>query len=187
MGRHFFGQRSVTDSITALLNAAGSDCGPAEFHGLIVAHAALVDPARKTLSQQAVADWLALEGVNQDLMLKTAALHQAALESLEEFSDFDLTLLLPDDSAPMDERFSELTCWCSGFLHGLGLAQHAADILAQDDIREMLEDLAAIARSLAPVPESEDNESDFMEILEYIRVVVLSIATESERCQSRPA
>ena len=88
----------------------------------------------------------------------------------------------------MDERFSELTCWCSGFFARSGFgATLPADILAQDDIREMLEDLAAIARSLAPVPESEDNESDFMEILEYIRVVVLSIATESERCQSRPA
>ena len=177
----------MTDSITALLNAAGSDCGPAEFHGLIVAHAALADRNQNKVSQKTVADWLMLGSVNQDLMSKTAALHQAAVESIEEFSDFDLALLLPDDSAPMDERFSELTCWCSGFLHGLGVAQHAGDILEQADIREMLEDLAAIARSLAPVPESEDNESDFMEILEYIRVVVLSIATESERCQSRPA
>jgi uncharacterized protein YgfB (UPF0149 family) len=87
----------------------------------------------------------------------------------------------------MDERFSELTCWCSGFLHGLGLAQHAEGLLAQPDIREMLEDLAAIARSLAPVPDSEDNESDFMEILEYIRVVVLTIAIDSEPSPIRPA
>jgi uncharacterized protein YgfB (UPF0149 family) len=87
----------------------------------------------------------------------------------------------------MDERFSELTCWCSGFLHGLGLVQHAEGLLAQPDIREMLEDLATIARSLAPVPDSEDNESDFMEILEYIRVVVLTIAMDAEPSPSRPA
>jgi len=113
----------VTDSITALLKAAGSDCGPAEFHGQIVAHAALADRGQRKLPQQIVADWLAVSAVSQDLMAVTAELHQAAIESLEEFSDFNLTLLLPDDNAPMDERFSELTCWCSGFLHGLGLAQ----------------------------------------------------------------
>jgi uncharacterized protein YgfB (UPF0149 family) len=67
------------------------------------------------------------------------------------------------------------------------LAQHAEGLLAQPDIREMLEDLAAIARSLAPVPDSEDNESDFMEILEYIRVVVLTIAIDSEPSPIRPA
>jgi uncharacterized protein YgfB (UPF0149 family) len=181
------GQQSVTDSITDLLKAAGSDCGPAEFHGQIVAHAALADRRQKKLPQQTVADWLALTTVSEDLMQVTSKLHQAAVESLEEFSDFDLTLLLPDDDAPMDERFSELTCWCSGFLHGVGLAQHAEGLLAQPDIREMLEDLAAIARSLAPVPDSEDNESDFMEILEYIRVVVLTIAIDAEPSPSRPA
>ena len=73
----------MTDSITDLLKAAGSDCGPAEFHGQIVAHAALADRRQKKLPQQTVADWLALTSVSQDLMQVTAELHQAAVESLE--------------------------------------------------------------------------------------------------------
>jgi uncharacterized protein YgfB (UPF0149 family) len=41
----------------------------------------------------------------------------------------------------------------------------------------MLSDLAAIAGMMAPVPDSEANEGDFIEIVEYVRIVVLTLAT----------
>ena len=85
----------------------------------------------------------------------------------------------------MDDRFSELTCWCNGFLQELRVNQGSKDWLDDPDLQEMLSDLSQIGGSLAPVPDSEANENDYFEIIEYVRVVVLSIATEAQRSQMR--
>ena len=81
----------------------------------------------------------------------------------------------------IDDRFSELTCWCSGFLRGLALAESARGLIDQPEHQEMLSDLAAIAGMMAPVPDSEANEGDFIEIVEYVRIVVLTLATEARQ------
>ena len=49
----------------------------------------------------------------------------------------------------------------------------------------MRSDLSQIGQSLAPVPDSEANENDYFEIIEYVRVVVLSVATEAQRSKMR--
>ena len=53
------------------------------------------------------------------------------------------------------------------------------------DFQEMRSDLSQIGQSLAPVPDSEANENDYFEIIEYVRVVVLSVATEAQRSKMR--
>ncbi len=167
------------------LIALGSDCGPGEFHGFVVARAALFGASEAMLPREVVMAWLEVSALSDSLHQVASSLYETAVESLEEFSDFDLALLLPDDETAMDDRFSELTCWCNGFLEELQASQSSNDWLMGPDYQEMLSDLSQIGQSLDPVPDSEANENDYFEIIEYVRVVVLSVATEAQRSKMR--
>jgi uncharacterized protein YgfB (UPF0149 family) len=110
------------------------------------------------------------------------ALHEALTEAwrstVAQFEDeeFGFTLWLPDDDEPLEERTVALARWCSGFLAGLGSGGQL-DALSEE-AREAIGDLQDIARAelSAPPgdgPESEEDETAFAEIVEYVRVVAL--------------
>ncbi len=110
------------------------------------------------------------------------ALHEALTEAWQstvaQFDDeeFGFTLWLPDDDEPLEERTVALARWCSGFLAGLGSGGQL-DALSEE-AREAIGDLQDIARAelSAPPgdgPESEEDETAFAEIVEYVRVVAL--------------
>jgi uncharacterized protein YgfB (UPF0149 family) len=91
--------------------------------------------------------------------------------------DFGFQLLLPPDTAPLPERAEALGQWCEGFLAGLVLAgqgQQQWDKLPAELV-EGFNDLASIAQM---GPADEDAERDLMELLEYVRLVVLSAYAE---------
>ncbi len=91
--------------------------------------------------------------------------------------DFSFQLLLPSDSEPLAERAAALAQWCEGFLAGLALAgqsqQHWGKLPAE--LVEGFDDLAAIAQ-LGPA--DDDAERDLVELVEYVRLVVLSANAE---------
>lgn len=101
------------------------------------------------------------------------------LENLEEFSDFDFSLLLPDDEAPISERAQSVGLWCSGFLSGFGETGRQLDVNDKSDVHEAMRDLASIAAMTDDVPEGEENEADLMEIVEFVRVSTLLIFAET--------
>ena len=51
----------------------------------------------------------------------------------------------------------------------------------------MLQDLAAIAQVQDALEESEDGESDYMEVMEYLRVAPLLLFSECVKQDSAPA
>ena len=54
----------------------------------------------------------------------------------------------------------------------------------------MLQDLASIAQVQSALEESEDGESDYMEVMEYLRVAPLLLFTECGKtapAQSKPS
>jgi hypothetical protein len=91
--------------------------------------------------------------------------------------DFGFQLLLPPDSCAIRLRAQALGQWCAGFLSGLALAGQDAGRWAQmpAELAEGLNDLASIAQIEAG---EDDAESDFMELCEYVRMVVLSAFAE---------
>ena len=76
-------------------------------------------------------------------------------------------LLLPSDDAPLAERAVALGQWCQGFLAGFGLT--AGDRALSSEAMEVLQDLSAIAQIQDSLEESEDGETDYMEVMEYLR------------------
>ncbi|MGB0713108.1 MAG: UPF0149 family protein [Gammaproteobacteria bacterium] len=93
-------------------------------------------------------------------------------------------LYLPDDDTDLDERLHHVSHWCQGFLVGVGLG--GADQSAMpEDSAEILRDVAAISRARAEGLEGEDDEQDFMEIVEYLRTAVLLVGEELQSLRPR--
>ena len=125
----------------------------------------------------AYSDWLIGGGERADaeLVQWLDQLFEATLTELEEFSDFQFRILMPDDDASIDARSQALKSFCAGFLSDLG-SYHF-----DEEVTEALTDLERIAALREEVGESEENESDLFEIVEFVRVSVLFIFTENAR------
>jgi uncharacterized protein YgfB (UPF0149 family) len=90
---------------------------------------------------------------------------------------FGFEPLLPDvDAVPA--RAAALVEWCRGFVGGLGLAGNDASDTLSDDSQEVLADLSRIAASDLSSGDGDDDEADFTEVLEYVRMGVLLLQSE---------
>lgn len=116
-------------------------------------------------------DWL---GADVDAVLEghLNTLFDATEAELDEFSDFQFRVLMPDDDVAIDIRSKSLKSFCAGFLSGFGATKSG------DDGKEALADFERIAALRETVEESEENEADLFEIMEYVRVSVLLIFAE---------
>ena len=170
-------QNSPYDAFTKLLSSSGHPCSPAELHGVLL--------GRSCTGVGFDADnWLA--DVAELLETEPSENVRNALIGLQEMvkgeltsDDMTVVLLLPTDDAPLTERAAALGQWCQGFLSGFGLTRRAYSL--SDEANEVLRDLAAIAQVQDALEESEDGESDYMEVMEYLRVAPLLLFTETKK------
>jgi len=83
---------------------------------------------------------------------------------------------LPGDDETLEDRTMALSQWCSGFLAGLGSGGDDTLEALSDDASEALRDLQQISTAdVTDTTESEEDENAFVEIVEYIRIVILMI------------
>jgi yecA family protein len=101
--------------------------------------------------------------------------------SLLASDDYEFDLLLPDDDVSLSEQVEALTYWCQGFLMGVGFT-HATSELSKE-AREILKDMIEFTK-LDTEAEGEEDESDFMEITEYMRSAVLLLRSELNQSSS---
>ena len=125
----------------------------------------------------------------------------AHISTMQQLSDMDLgfNLWLPDDDQPLEERTDALAQWCTGFLAGIGLGGELPAL--SEEAVEALEDMRQIARANYPkiaitdadraevmdfaaddlddeIHGDDSDETAFMEIVEYVRVVTLMMCEE---------
>ena len=116
----------------------------------------------------------------EDLRTALADAWRSTLAQLDD-EEMGFALWLPDDEDPLEDRTIALARWCSGFLAGLGSGGQI-DALS-GDAREAIGDLQEIARaelssSTAGQEGSEEDERAFAEIVEYVRVVAMTLREE---------
>ncbi len=119
-----------------------------------------------------------LELVSEPAAGLVTALEKLLNSSRRQLADeeFSLSLWLPGDDEILEERTLALGQWCSGFLAGIGSGGDDNLVAMSDASREALADLQQIARAeVTDTTESEEDEGAFVEIVEYIRVVILTI------------
>lgn len=167
-------QNSPYNAFATLLSTSGHPVSPAELHGLLL--------GRSCAGAGFEADsWLVdaaelLEGEPQDNVRNALIGLQEMVKGELTSDDMTVVLLLPTDDAPLTERAIALGQWCQGFLAGFGLTYRANALSVE--ATEVLQDLAAIAQVQDALEESDDGESDYMEVMEYLRVAPLLLFTE---------
>ena len=170
-------QNSPYYAFATLLSSSDHPISPAELHGLLLGRSCAgsgFDPD----------EWLTdaadlLGGELQDNIRNALIGLQEMVKGELTSDDMTVVLLLPGDDAPLGERAIALGEWCQGFLAGFGLI--ARDSALSAEAMEVLQDLAAIAQVQDALEESEDGESDYMEVMEYLRVAPLLLFTESKK------
>ena len=161
-------------AFAALLVNSGYTVSPAELHGLLLGRSCAgagfeIDPW--------LVDAAELLGAAPEDNVRQALIGLQEMVKTElASSDVTVVLLLPSDDAPLSERAVALGQWCQGFLGGFGLT--AGDKALSAEAMEVLQDLSAIAQVQNALEESEDGESDYMEVMEYLRVAPLLLFSE---------
>ena len=164
--------------IASLFDSLNIDLSPAEVHGRICAAVVLnpkghdkafVEPILKQLQAGGMMTEDTQEGAIADLVLITYS------QLVEDDCRFEL--LLPSDETSFGARVKALSLWCAGFLSSLGEFGLKKETLDEEDLNSFLSDLAQIA--VVPVKEeqkgTERDESDYVELVEYVRVGVISL------------
>jgi uncharacterized protein YgfB (UPF0149 family) len=160
-------------------NLVGS---PAELHGFLAGSAS----SGKLLSAdsliETVAKFLEVSSERvEDLGTMLIELYQFSVNQINN-NDYEFSPILPDDDFILSERLASMGEWCQGFLYGLGSSELFSNLEIQKNISEALDDLASISNVHVSDDQYEgdetDNEANYIEIVEYIKIAVLTIFTE---------
>ncbi len=173
-------QKADFFTLNELLLNLGAICSPSELQGVLCGRVCGGDVPEES-------DWL--EQVVEYLDIAHAPLedeHREALNYL--YSDtrrlmddvnFGFSPLLPSDESSIARRTQELGSWCEGFLHGLGVSGLSGNAKLSPDAADALRDLAQISQvDVETDDEIEENEVYWQELVEYVKVAVLTIYTE---------
>ncbi|MEA3406217.1 MAG: YecA family protein [Pseudomonadota bacterium] len=108
-------------------------------------------------------------------------------------SGFELNLCIPEDETDIIARAAMLGHLCEGVLYGLGLVGRLQDAeeSVSKDVSEIVNDFGDIARidieALAQAKELGDaEESDLMQLVEFVRIGVMMINEELNPTQAAP-
>lgn len=122
------------------------------------------------------------ESLNIDLYGELASrvmqLYSVTAAALQD-DDYVFHPLLPDDDEEIALRTAALASWCEGFLAGFAYRVAVVDAsaaLQSGEVGEVLRDIAAMAQAEAgDYDDEEDAESNFSELVEYLRVAVINV------------
>jgi len=122
-------------------------------------------------------------------------LHELYLETDKTLngSGFELVLCLPDDNEDLAYRAGMIGQWCEGFLYGMGLVGQSDQKMSKE-VGELysdfgniagieVSDLATDAMSEADI---EQAESDVMQLIEFVKIGVLTINEELNPVEGSP-
>lgn len=153
------------ESLQASLSNLELDQLPPEYHGILCGMLCYRDDAPQDLG-------LAMEGQGEaaaeDDCLRE--LRKTSLQQLQAANE-EFLLMLPDDDAPLMDRVDALAQWCGGFLHGIASSQQLDIRDLSEDAQELVRDFTELSRAgVEPDANSEQDERDYAELVEFVRV-----------------
>ena len=172
------------ESLQASLRSLGLDQDAPEYHGILCGMLCYRDDAPADLGLAAEPERLA---ASEDEVLK--GLRKASLQQLQE-AHVEFVLMLPDDEEGMTERVEALAQWCSGFLHGMASSTQMDMRGLSDDAQELVRDFTELSRAgheMATDGDTEQDERDYAELVEYVRVGAQLLFLEMRQGQSPSA
>ena len=98
--------------------------------------------------------------------------------------DFDFQLFLPDDNSGLYSRVEALSNWCQGFLFGLSHGGLTDPEGLPGELPDIVKDLVEISRAESyELDNDAEDEKDFMELVEFVRVAVQLFVGEMQQFQ----
>ncbi|MCL2913547.1 UPF0149 family protein [Shewanella corallii] len=157
------------DKLKTALSAAEIGQHPVEVHGALVGLISGGVSVNRDGWQKPLAE-LMNDGqpLTGELKVLVGEMYQDALTRLAD-AEFGFVPLLPEEEEPLASRVEALSLWVQSFLTGLAIIQPKLN-QASADVREVIQDLAEIARVELDVTEDEESEAAYMEILEFVRM-----------------
>lgn len=151
----------------------GAISTPADLQGFASGLLAGGDPLEPEQWRTMAEEFMDLPEPLTDLESKEAMGAYAVLakQSLSDL-DYSFRLFLPDDAVSLTQRAEAIGQWCQSFLNGFGMSETSDDSLDEDG-KDMLTSLAAVAQIDSELEESDDNEKLYAELCEFVRVAAL--------------
>jgi uncharacterized protein YgfB (UPF0149 family) len=101
--------------------------------------------------------------------------------------DFHFHPLLPSDDTSLQERVNALGAWCDGFMVGFAAGYMHPDSALTAEAREILGDFGQFAEISEDGAELTDqDEVDFMELVEYVRMAAITLFQQLGAAQPSP-
>lgn len=161
------------DEIADQLLEQGHDISPAQIHGCLSAVLAAGAAAEVEHAPVTVMNALGAE-VYGELADRVMNLYQVTAAALMD-EEFGFHPLLPDDDTELALRVEALAQWCRGFMAGFALAGVSDDAIT-GDTQEILQDLSAMTDAeLDDEADEEESESNYFELVEYLRFSVMNV------------
>lgn len=101
-------------------------------------------------------------------------------------AELEMEMCLPAESESLQYQASMLGQWCEGFIYGFGITGNNQKL--SDEVQELFRDFSDIAAiDVLDLGEpSEQDESDFMQLVEFVRIGVLSINEDINPVKGAP-
>ncbi|MDT8397633.1 MAG: UPF0149 family protein [Pseudomonadales bacterium] len=157
-----------------LLAASGIFNTPAELHGIISGQ---LSAGARAVDIEVVAQLMQLPQLPSGIIVELISRFQQDIAAHLQSMDFGFQPLLPDDDEELVFRLEALGRWCDGFNMGFA-ASGLQDKSILEETREVLHDFARIAEldeSNSDGEDQEQNEEDYTEIVEYVRMAATSV------------
>ncbi len=164
--------------LASTLKKLGAQLTASEAHGLLTGMLSLAKQPMKVDAWRATL--IATLDCSQPNKQEWGVLSDASKQIMDEFTsnNFSFKLLLPADNSPLADRIVALSFWCRGYLSGLGLVGITQEDLANEIVQELVQDLSHIAHVSMDTDASDEDERNFVELVEYVRVAVQNIQLE---------
>ena len=160
----------VLKTIDAQMNAS-------EVHGLLTGMLCLSPTMQETVMRAMLVENFDCAQISKK---EWSLLKKLASQIVDDFnkSTVIFILLLPDDDSNLAQRVEALGGWCRGYLSGLALAGLTEHDLQNEVVNELVQDLSNIANISIETGSSEEDETNYMELVEYLRIAVQNIQLE---------
>lgn len=163
-----------------VLSDASAELPTSEVHGLMSALVCVPGESRIAVLHGEVLGPMASDPGAEGCRTVLAEAWSETAAQLDE-DDFAFEPMLPDDRVPLADRTRALGSWCTGYLAGLGLAGiQPYERSFSGEAGEFLRDLMEMSRIEPDPTADEDSETDYTELVEYVRVGVMLLREELE-------
>ena len=165
------------ENLKSALNKADIGQHPVEVHGALVglicggvdqSHEAWIKPLTELMNDA--------KPLPVELKHLVIELFNDIVARLSDY-DFGFSPLLPEEEEPLVDRVEALSLWTQSFLTGLAIIQPNLN-KSSAEVREVIQDLAEIARVEFDVAEDEESEAAYMEITEFVRMAAILCYSE---------